>query len=65
MKTVKNWRKATEEELKSGSSEMILIDEITIDVADDPKEKIKLNSIDIDSMSEEDLIKLANRLKRI
>ena len=34
-KTVKNWRKATEEEIENGSPEMILVSEYEIDVDTD------------------------------
>ena len=56
-KTVLTWRKATKEELLNGSSEMILVEEETINVPDDNDEE------DVVRLKKSDIAKLKNLLK--
>jgi len=55
------WRKATAEELLAGSSEMIKVSEEEIDVPDIVEEKIDISNIDIDSLTDEQILKLKAR----
>ena len=63
IKIAKTWRKATDEELKNGSSEMILAEETQYEEPEVVKEKINLADIDVDTMTPQELQKLANKLK--
>lgn len=61
IKTRITWRKATEEELKSGSPEMIKVSEEEIDLPYEEEPKIDLSNIDIDSLSDDQINKLKTR----
>ena len=59
------WRKATELELQNGASEMIKVSEVEIEVPDIVEEKTDLSKIDIDSLTDEQIIKLKERFSRL
>lgn len=60
-----NWRKATENELKEGSEEMIKVSEEEIEVPDVQPEKIDLSNIDLDTLPEEQIKKLYLRIQQL
>ena len=60
-KTHITWRKATEEEIKNGASEMIKVSEKEIEVPEVEEEKTDISNIDIDSLTDEQISKLKAR----
>ena len=55
------WRRATKEELKKGSTEMIKVSEEEIEIPDIVEEKVDITAIDIDSLTDEQILKLKAR----
>ncbi len=62
LKTFITWRKANADELNNGSDEMIKVSEIQMDVPDEVAPSIDLSNIDINSLSDEQIAKLKQRL---
>lgn len=59
------WRKATEDELKNGSEEMIKISEEEIGISEVVTDKIDISNADLSSLTDEQLMELAPRLIKI